>query len=194
LKPKHVPAKFRANRHVYYYSADDCHRIADWLNRTPALERAKKFLRKDQENGPVAYKELKSRAAAEGVRLKSLDAARRELGIKSTRVGNPVGGVTYWRRPGQRLPNAEPDSFTKAPTSKTPPIDPGSISKPKGSRTVAREKRSVLGRPPVAQQSPAEGPSGSNLPERPVLVRREDYTATKCSFPANRPVFLATGS
>jgi hypothetical protein len=123
LKPKDVPAEFRANRQVYFYNADDCHCIEEWLKRTSKQEKAKAIICQAIRNGPIDCRTVITKANREGISRRTLGAARTAEGVKSTRVGNPIGGTTYWHRASQKLPSATAVS--------TVPFEPVPSGRPK---------------------------------------------------------------
>jgi hypothetical protein len=68
------------------------------------IEKAKAFLRRELANGEIGAVELEEAAKDEGIALRTLDRARRELGVISRRTGFGKTGRSWLS-----LPKAPPD-------------------------------------------------------------------------------------
>jgi hypothetical protein len=80
------------------------------VRRTPPslpqkpVEKAKAFLKQELANGEIATMEIEQTATDEGIALRTLDRARRELGVISRRTGFGRSGRSFLS-----LPKAPPD-------------------------------------------------------------------------------------
>jgi hypothetical protein len=81
-------------------SADDALGATSTGDRGTALSEAVEWLRDLLSLGPVPAKEVKARAGEDGIASRTLDRAKRELGVRAVREGYSSGGRWVWALPG----------------------------------------------------------------------------------------------
>ena len=88
--------------------------LAERMRRKMELrprERARDFLSTILRDGALSTDRIWKAAQSEGLKRRTLEYARRELGIRSKRVFDGQGQLTWWLLPGQRLPESIPAEF-----------------------------------------------------------------------------------